>query len=638
MSLTDEAYVRTQGWREASLAACPNHPAGGCGLRRHGTYRRKTRYGYAHIARWYCGASHMTFSLLPDCFAAGLPGTLDEMEAAVLSVETAPDLGTAAALARPRHVGEPAGARRWLRRRQRLVASCLMTALTLLPDLFAGCEPDIRSMRAALDTGHLLVALRACCDAHLPVMARPVGFAVRTVATSDPLPVPQHALGRDPPGGGSQGSVILQTRRESTLMRTDLEEHRTNIALFRHSIVAPLQFLTGAALAAAIRTLAARSWVIPGSRRTAIAGQTLRDWLRAYRARGFEGLKPKPRADQGKPRRMPVEVAEALIAHRQGNPAQSVRDAIAALRDAGSIPRTSPVSTAAVYRLFHREGLMDKPAPAAQDHRRYAWPDANALWQSDVMHGPKCDDGRGRRRKTYMIAFLDDASRVVPWSAFALSENTADFLTVFKQALMRRGRPKRLFATVDVPLAIIESVAVAALSTRAQTGDQDTAEALSGPRRVEDGTVEALVDLARSGVASAAPVPHHQLLTAEEYCTTRGGRAVRSRRRKNAPLMVPCRFWRGAGMYGVELYAAVRLAVVDEGLSHHEAGRRFGSDPHTGSLSSRQHAMLPPPEEFTMLFLAPPDHTRLRALVNKAFTPKAVRQAAIREMWSSPRL
>ena len=31
-------------------------------------------------------------------------------------------------------------------------------------------------------------------------------------------------------------------------------------------------------------------------------------------------------------------------------------------------------------------------------------------------------------------------------------------------------------------------------------------------------------------------------------------------------------------MYGVELYAAVRLAVVDEGLSHHEAGRRFGID------------------------------------------------------------
>ena len=34
-------------------------------------------------------------------------------------------------------------------------------------------------------------------------------------------------------------------------------------------------------------------------------------------------------------------------------------------------------------------------------------------------------------------------------------------------------------------------------------------------------------------------------------------------------------------MYGAELYAAVRLAFVDEGLNHHEAGRRFGIDRRT---------------------------------------------------------
>ena len=38
---------------------------------------------------------------------------------------------------------------------------------------------------------------------------------------------------------------------------------------------------------------------------------------------------------------------------------------------------------------------------------------------------------------------------------------------------------------------------------------------------------------------------------------------------------------RGREMYGVELYAAVRLAVVEEGLSHREAGRRFGIDRRT---------------------------------------------------------
>ncbi|MCA3014299.1 MAG: transposase, partial [Myxococcaceae bacterium] len=46
---------------------------------------------------------------------------------------------------------------------------------------------------------------------------------------------------------------------------------------------------------------------------------------------------------------------------------------------------------------------------------------------------------------TYLVAFLDDATRVVPFAAFALSENTAAFLPVLKLAIMRRGVPKRLF-------------------------------------------------------------------------------------------------------------------------------------------------------------------------------------------------
>ena len=43
-------------------------------------------------------------------------------------------------------------------------------------------------------------------------------------------------------------------------------------------------------------------------------------------------------------------------------------------------------------------------------------------------------------------------------------------------------------------------------------------------------------------------------------------------------------------MYGVELYAAVRLAVVDEGLSHCEAGRRFRMDRRTGKKMLRYSA------------------------------------------------
>ena len=64
-----------------------------------------------------------------------------------------------------------------------------------------------------------------------------------------------------------------------------------------------------------------------------------------------------------------------------------------------------------------------------------------------------------------------------------------------------------------------------------------------------------------------------------------------------------------------------RHSDVDAILRDH---RHFSNDPRKGELTRRQRLNLPADDEFTMLFLDPPDHKRLRALVNKAFTPKAV--------------
>ena len=64
---------------------------------------------------------------------------------------------------------------------------------------------------------------------------------------------------------------------------------------------------------------------------------------------------------------------------------------------------------------------------------------------SDVMHGPAVVVAGRRKQKTYLIGLLDDATRVVPYAAFALSESTAAFLPVLGQAVMRRGIPKRLY-------------------------------------------------------------------------------------------------------------------------------------------------------------------------------------------------
>ena len=151
--LTGEQYVTAQGWRDATLVRCPHHPSGGCSLARHGTYARKTPPG-TRIARWYCPESHTTFSLLPDCLAARLPGTLADLKAAVAVAEQAPSLAAAADAVRRDAVHLP-GAVRWLRRRVRAVHRALTAVRGLLPERLARMD----TAKAIKATAHHLARL-----------------------------------------------------------------------------------------------------------------------------------------------------------------------------------------------------------------------------------------------------------------------------------------------------------------------------------------------------------------------------------------------------------------------------------------------------------------------------------------------
>ena len=226
-------------------------------------------------------------------------------------------------------------------------------------------------------------------------------------------------------------------------MKEPDDDLRQAIALFRYGVIADLAHLpvgtpgTGATM----RAKAGQSYAIPGSNRTRVAAETMRGWTADYRRGGFEALYPKPRTDRGKPRRLPAEIAERLIALKTGNPGWSVRIVIEAAHGEGI---DHPLAPSTVHRLFSREGLFDRKPPDGADRRRFAFREAGEMWMSDVMHGPKVRHGR-TRRKTYLIAFIDDATRAVPFAAFAMSENTSAFLPVFRNALIRRGLPQRLY-------------------------------------------------------------------------------------------------------------------------------------------------------------------------------------------------
>ncbi len=227
------------------------------------------------------------------------------------------------------------------------------------------------------------------------------------------------------------------------------EKLTEQIALFRYGVIAELLHLEPgtSGIYRHFADKARKTYQIPGTARTRVAAQTMRDWLRKYREGGFDALKPVRRSDRGRPRRIPTEVVDVLATLKEEHPAWPVRVVIDHARQSAKIPDSLRLAPSTVHRLLAVRGLMKRrpEQPSSKDRRRFAFQDAGQLWMSDVMHGPAVFTEGRRKRKAYLIAFLDDATRVIPHAAFAFSENVAAFLPVLKTALERRGIPQRLY-------------------------------------------------------------------------------------------------------------------------------------------------------------------------------------------------
>ncbi len=223
------------------------------------------------------------------------------------------------------------------------------------------------------------------------------------------------------------------------------------IGLFRYGLISdvlrPEGGETSLKLYQRLREKAGRSYCIPGSRRTRVAEETLRDWIQLYKEGGFDALKPKPRKDIGSARAIPQAVIDALVDFKDQHRDHSVSMVIDEVKKTHEVARATTLPLSTVHRVLSRAGVMDRhpECPTTKDRRHFAFERAGELWMSDVMHGPSVVVSGRRKQKAYLICMLDDATRVIPYAAFALSEGTVAFLLVLRQAVMRRGIPLRLY-------------------------------------------------------------------------------------------------------------------------------------------------------------------------------------------------
>jgi hypothetical protein len=149
------------------------------------------------VARWYCALGHCTISLLPDCLAARLCGSLDEVEQAVEKAEHAASQEIAADRLRP-DIELPGGLR-WIRHRTSPIHRALNTLKGLLPEPFAALPPTVTAFREALGVDRLLPRLREIAEPYLPQLPPPLGFRPPPRAGGDFRSDFQHQTGRDPP-------------------------------------------------------------------------------------------------------------------------------------------------------------------------------------------------------------------------------------------------------------------------------------------------------------------------------------------------------------------------------------------------------------------------------------------------------
>ena len=228
------------------------------------------------------------------------------------------------------------------------------------------------------------------------------------------------------------------------------EERRTQIALFRYGLIAPLlhRTLERGEIKAHTQACAARTLHIPYSERSRIHPETIWRYLDRYRKGGFEALKPQIRADAGRARRLPEEIIRKAIALREEVPSRSASTIVQILKRDPQVPAELRLVPHTLSCILNRRGKSRQALGAqGQGYRRFEREKANALWQGDMLVGPYLPDPDrpGKHRRTALFCFLDDHSRLIPYGEFFFEEMLPRLERVLKVSILRRGLPQALY-------------------------------------------------------------------------------------------------------------------------------------------------------------------------------------------------
>lgn len=173
--------------------------------------------------------------------------------------------------------------------------------------------------------------------------------------------------------------------------------------------------------------------------------RTIQTWWYYYRRYGI--TESPERSDKGVVRKVApehlLEAIEQVLPSFHGK-RYNITEVYRACIEKGLL-RRDQIAPNTFRRHVKRFDLL-KPAGQSTPKARLAFAKAHAndMWQADTLHGPyiRID---GKPVKTFLICFIDDASRVIPHGAFYPNDSTPLLIHCFQTAIYKRGVPKAMY-------------------------------------------------------------------------------------------------------------------------------------------------------------------------------------------------
>jgi len=179
--------------------------------------------------------------------------------------------------------------------------------------------------------------------------------------------------------------------------------------------------------------------------RESISGRTLHRYAATFKRGGFDALLPRERKDKGFCKAIPPQALELAAELRRELPGRSAERIKQILESEGYA-----VARSTLERHLRQQGLSGREIKAERKQvasRRFNRRGRNTLWQADLKYGPylPCLERPGRVMRTYLLAIIDDATRLVMHGEFYANQKLPVLEDSLRKAVLRCGTPDSLY-------------------------------------------------------------------------------------------------------------------------------------------------------------------------------------------------